>query len=556
MEGIALLGLAGVGYLLNKNKNSSKQIDTTVQPPVFQNTNNSIYDLNNVADAQTYETQLVNQRFNQTLNTPTTMVSDFNAKGLGLGEQYTHNNEVIIGLDGNPIKKDEFLVNDQGIKVEPFFSGEGPPPVDLSRNNNLERANGMTSFRYINQEARGNGVSYEALHGPMQPYGNPFGMSDTGPAMEQDRYIPGMYRTDERPFEQERVPHIDQNSEINRDIGEIYAQRNSVDNIRALSNQKESFGGRVVAGKGIEERGKEGQVFKHLPEQAYEQSSDRWLVTNGAFDAPKIRPAEILPETNRQYLNRQEVGPAGPNGYFAEEKRPMFKKTDRQQLASDTVRNAYGTEIFIDSDHMQSSYKVYANEREVTEERTYDGNLQSVVPGETRHLLDNVKTTVKETTINAQNPNGFTNTVTTAPEERLQDAVKTSKKETVLFEYVGGGRGSTLQEMAQDQYFRADLNPNKEVIAQGRAPTTESVKLANGMDTINMDIKKIEDDYFNHRINGVTHVFQKIPTDTPCEYTRDKDTLDNDKLAYRIEGDLLDPFKHNPYTHSLHSFTY
>ena len=28
------------------------------------------------------------------------------------------------------------------------------------------------------------------------------------------------------------------------------------------------------------------------------------------------------------------------------------------------------------------------------------------------------------------------------------------------------------------------------------------------MDTLNVDIKKIEDDYFNHRINGVTQVYQ------------------------------------------------
>ena len=126
----------------------------------------------------------------------------------------------------------------------------------------------------------------------------------------------------------------------------------------------------------------------------------------------------------------------------------------------------------------------------------------------------------------------------------------------MLFEYTGGARGSTLQEMAQDQYFRADLNPNKEEISRGRPPTIASGKLANGMDTINMDIKKIEDDYFNHRINGVTHVFQEIPTDTTCKYTRDKDTLNNKKISSRIEGDLLDPFKHNPYTHSLHSFAY
>ena len=31
---------------------------------------------------------------------------------------------------------------------------------------------------------------------------------------------------------------------------------------------------------------------------------------------------------------------------------------------------------------------------------------------------------------------------------------------------------------------------------------------------------------------------------------------DKDKISNRIEGDLLDPFKHNPYTHSLHSFAY
>ena len=54
---------------------------------------------------------------------------------------------------------------------------------------------------------------------------------------------------------------------------------------------------------------------------------------------------------------------------------------------------------FIDSDHQQSSYKVYPNEREVTEERTYEGNVKSLVPGETIELQDNVKTTLKETTI-------------------------------------------------------------------------------------------------------------------------------------------------------------
>jgi hypothetical protein len=500
------------------------------------------------------ETNQVINQFMKSKDPSSNMVNHFDATNKehasSMPLQDTNGSTLIEGM-GEHLTVDEFMTDDRGIRMAPFFSGDGPAAINYDDPRTLRQHQGGSQNEFY-QNKREVNLNLP----PQQELGHVYGMPDSGAAMEQGRYIAGMYRTDETPFEQERVPHIDRNSSINRDVGEIFAQRNSIDNTRALSNQKMSFGGKVIAGKGVDERGKEGQVFKHLPDKDYEQSPDQWLVTTGAVDAGSIRPAQILPETNRQYLNRQEIGPAAPNGYTAEEKRPMFKKSDKQQLASDTVRNAYGTEVFIDTDHMQSSYKVYPNEREVTQERTYEGNTISVVPGETRHLQDGLKRTVKETTINPQNSTGFTQTVTTFPEERLQDKPRTGKKETVLFDYTGGARGSTLQEMAQDQYFRADLNPNKEVISQGRAPTFESVKLANGMDTLNMDIQKIEGDYFNHRINGITQVYQEIPTEDTCKFTRDKDTLDNDKLSYRIEGDLLDPFKHNPYTHSLHSFAY
>ncbi len=554
MEGAILIGLAGIGYLINKDNDNDKNkhhVETNVRPKVFQNSNSSIYDLNNYLDSKKYEEQLVKQNFQQTLDNKSNMVSDYNASE----KEVTPNSDIIFGLDGNPIDKDNFLVNDQGIKAQPFFKKEGFTNDLIEGNINFERTTGRTAFRFEGREDRHNGVN---LHGPPQPFinGNPFGMSDTGPAMDQDRYDSGMYKTNELPFEQERISHIDQNSDINRDIGDIFAQRNNIDNLRALSNPKLTFEGKINVGKGIDERGIQGQVFKNLPDKDYENNPNRWLVTTGAIDAGQIRPAQILPETNRQHLNRQDLGTPGSSVNMSEEKRPAFKKSDKQQLASDTIRNAYGTEIFIDNDHNQSSYKIYPNEREITQERTYQGNTTFFVPGETIKLQDSVKPSLKETTLNPANPNGFTQTVTTSPEERLMDDVKTTKKDTVLFDHTGNARGSTLQEMAQDQYLRADLNPNKEVISQGRAPTAESTKIANGVDMINMDIHKIESDYFNQHQTGVDRVYQIIPTDDKCEYTRDKDTLDNDKLAYRIEGDLLDPFKHNPYTQSLYSFAY
>lgn len=582
MEGAILLALAGAGYLMNKDKEkNTHKIETNVKPQVFQNTNSSIYNLQNYADSKQYEADLLKQNFEKTLQNQSNMVSDYNAKL----KEVEPKSDIVMGLDGNPIQKKDFLVNDQGIKIEPFYSGNGPPAIDLSRNTGLGRHQGMSDYRFLHRETRHNGVN---IHGTPQPYanGNPHGMRDSGAAMDPSRYDPGMYRTGERPFEQERVAHIDQNSDLNRDIGDVYAQRNGIDNLRALSNPKLTFEGKVIAGKGVDERGIEGQVFKHLPEQDYQQNPNQWLVTTGSTTSSRIRPAQILPETNRQYLNRQEIGTPGSSINMAEEKRPMFKKSVKQSLASDTVRNAYGTDVFVDGDHRQDSYKVYPNEREVTTERTYEGNVLSKIPDQTVQLQDGLKRTVKETTLDPANPDGFFGMEEKRPEERLKDLPKTSKKETVLFdhtgnargstlqttgqgqyqradlktcnhfEYTGNAQGSTLQEMAQDQYFRAELNPNKEIISQGREPTRESTKLMNGGDTINIDIKKIESDYFTHHQTGVDRVYQAIPQDNACEYTRDKDTLDNEKLAYRIEGDLLDPFKHNPYTQSLHSFAY
>jgi len=78
------------------------------------------------------------------------------------------------------------------------------------------------------------------------------------------------------------------------------------------------------------------------------------------------------------------------------------------------------------------------------------------------------------------------------------------------------------------------------------------------MDVMNVDIKKIESDYFNPRINNVDKHYQMIANkdDEAREYTQEKDTLDNVKLSDRLDPTMLDPFKQNPYTQSLASFAY
>ena len=333
----------------------------------------------------------------------------------------------------------------------------------------------------------------------------------------------------------------------------LYAQRNSTDNIRTLNNQKLSFGGKVLAGKGIDKRGQQAEVYKHLPDADYVQDADQWLVTTGAITAGSIRSEEVIKDTNRQYLNDMPKGIAAPVILKQVEDRPNVQKSRNQHLVTDTNRNASLENKYNDNDHNKSSYFVYPNEREITSERTYEGNMKSVFTGETERLYDEVKPTIKETTLDSRD--GFAAPVTSLPEERLQDKIRSTVKDTTLFDYSGNaGTGSVVAEMASDQYLRADLNPNKELISRGRAPVTEKTKIANGMDTLNVDIKKIESDYFNPRINNADKVYQEIPQDNVCQFTQDKETLNNEKISDRLDPSMLDPFKENPYTQSLSSF--
>jgi len=410
-------------------------------------------------------------------------------------------------------------VNDQGIKIEPFFSGSGGANVNLDDNQALtNHQGGSHAFRPKRREV---GQFFELE----KDYGNVFGNTFAGARSDQSRYIGGMERKNELPFEQERVVHIDQKSDVNRDIGLAYAQRNSIDATRTLTNLKQSFGGKVLSGKGIDHRGQEGEVFQHSPDADYINTADRWLVTTGAIDAPMIQPENLVKPTNRAVFNEGKIGPAGAVNFNPSESRPMVKQSTNQQLAIDTNRNANLESKAIDDTHNKGSYFAYPNERQVTEERTYEGNIKSIFTGGTEGIYDDVRAT---------------------------------KKQTTNFEHTGNAGSYLSGSMANDQYSRADLNPNKELIARGRSPTTEKTKLTNGMDTMNVDIKKIESDYFNPRINNVDKHYQTIANkeDDAREYTQEKDTLDNVKLSDRLDPTMLDPFKQNPYTQSLASFAY
>jgi hypothetical protein len=514
MEPVVLLGLMGIGYLMNKD--DKNKAFNEFSPPIITGSGNSIYDQANYLDSKKYEIKLVDDSHRAAMKGDSKVVDSLNIDGRNTLRDTP--SDSIESINGTTMDTADFLTNDQGVTIEPFFSGSGPTNVNLNDNQGLTNHQGGThAFR---QSRRERGQFFELE----KDYGNVFGGQFEGARSDQSRYVGGMERRNELPFEQEQVVNIDIKSGINMDVGLTHAQRNNIDSLRTLNNQKESYAAKILSGKGVgENRGEIGEVFQHSPDSDYVNTADRWLVTTGAITAPTIQPTQIVKETNRAHFNEGKLGPATAVNFKPHEERPKFRQSTNQQFEIETNRNMNVETKAIDDDHNKDSYFAYPNERDVTTERTYEGNMKSMFNGETERIYDKVKPTIKETT---------------------------------NFEHTGNAGSYLSGTTANDKYYRADLNVSKEIISQGRYPVPENTKLMNGMDVMNVDIKKIESDYFNPRINNMDKIYSELPTDNTCKFTQEKDTLDNNKLSDRLDPVMLDPFKENPYTQSLASFAY
>ena len=135
MESVVLLGLMGVGYLMNKDKDEKHAIYPEVQPPLFVGSGNSIYDQANYSDAKKYEIGLVNSNHDLAMQGDSKMVDSLNMGGRNTLRDKSYNSEHIQSINGSEISRDDFLVNDQGIKIEPFFSGS-PANINYEDNRN------------------------------------------------------------------------------------------------------------------------------------------------------------------------------------------------------------------------------------------------------------------------------------------------------------------------------------------------------------------------------------------------------------------------------------
>jgi hypothetical protein len=108
--------------------------------------------------------------------------------------------------------------------------------------------------------------------------------------------------------------------------------------------------------------------------------------------------------------------------------------------------------------------------------------------------------------------------------------------------------------------YNATIHSVREQVAVGRTPSKEGPKVWVSKEAVNMNTSR-HGDQENYRIEnrGVmsTKVYNSIPQPNQFGETHFKDTLANDPIGVeRINPDILDAFRSNPFTQSLHSYSW
>ena len=261
---------------------------------------------------------------------------------------------------------------------------------------------------------------------------------------EKERLQTSTIRNGELPFEQIKV-----GSGIGEEYGnkprggfhqfniqEIATPKN-IDQLRSKNNQKNTYKGVVIKGKNSnDKRTILGNVQKLTPDTFYLNNEDRYFKTTGANLKESKRLNFDAKYTNRT-KSRHFMGNAKPD-IDKHKLNPDVKKSTRNIYKNYGVRNGNKktkwSSVNKMSDYGKHTFITYANERDVTQQRTYKSNFNTLVKSIISPLLDKFKKTRKENVIGNKFPEG--NMGLSIPKKMTvhdsNDIAKTTIKETLI----------------------------------------------------------------------------------------------------------------------------
>lgn len=489
----------------------------------------------------------------------------------------------IIGLTGEKIDVNNFKHNN----MVPYFGAK----IKGSSND------GLVDSRLDSMQGAGSLLVDKNEHGPLfQPHNNlqhtngcpnfsDFMQSRMNPSQKIDNVV---------PWKKEQVaPGLDKGYTTTGGIGfntSLEArdkwQPKTVDELRVDTNPKRTYsleGHQGPLNHQIKYNSTEkhqGKVEKYGPDTHYTVGPQRWFTTTGQEKAQSIRSVELLQEQNRIDTTREYYGSKNIDnatyvkGEFQQSRRPVLAAV---QNSSNYAPNSQGAR---DGDYGLNSFKALPNARSTSEQPDNVGAAHGVVRSVMAPLLDIFRPTRKENVLgNIRESGNVQNKVNALPVYNPADRTKTTIRETIkeknhLNIENQDNKGYLVNPHQPISNNRMNTSSNYIGNANnGNAPTTYNAAYKqrnnvnkNTMERINsgcnqrfsqkdnISIARRDQDRVNNRMwapQSTTHIIPSSEThgkmSAPQYYN---EQINND----RINPELLNAFKNNPYTKSLNSY--
>ena len=355
----------------------------------------------------------------------------------------------------------------------------------------------------------------------------------------------------------------------------------TVNELRVLTNPKQSFELTNHQGPAetlVKNLGIEGKMEKHLPDKFYINTPDRYLITNGLEAASTLRSIQPDPTIHRATTTKSYTGAAGNGGVQSHSKPGMYRADHRQQLNSVGFTPAASAVEQNNLTSSSQSYKLLPTNRAVSHE-TF-GGMYGLVSAITAPLTDLVRPTRKEDFVGLTRLGGMGSTVASSPitEMVVAPTVKEgtmyspysmgqrpfsaitdggykvsehqpvqNQRDTTSISYMGGGSSMMPQPMSTTAAYNAHITSNR--ANEGRIAGGNIQSFTPIMNQTTTSNRSTMHTSYMGAPNAST--IASIPPSV--EHIGGMRNVNKYPEPDRNTPDLLDAFKRNPYTHSLHS---
>jgi hypothetical protein len=500
------------------------------------------------------------------------------------GVRIGDNIQQIYSLTGDYLSSKEFIHNN----MVPFTGGK--PKGQIYNNNNTESildnyvGNGSQVIKKIEQAP---------LFKPQENVQWTYGMPDMSD-FYQSRQNPVNKNNMVKPFESVRVgPGLDKGYTADGSHGFNAGMEardkwlpKTVDELRVVTNPKEEYSLDNLQGPAqsyIKNVGIEGKIEKYRPDTFFINTQDRWLTTTGAEKAGRVVAKEIQKTSHRNDTTTYQHGTPNSVLKTASYVPKHHEESKRNQLEGFNVgpSNAAGTGPHHDMDNCLKSHTNYANNRLINEQpQTFGSGFSSAIGAVIAPIMDILKPSRKEEY--SCNMRIYGNMIGEVPGNYIldpNDVTKTTVKETTLYQpngYIGNqtenaayiitdqqpinnqrdttnhdqllGVSSKYGNRQYDAVYRQTNNQVKEKLVVGRT-NQGNTNMFNPQ--INVTFSRLDADRENNRLWAPQSVIPNGPSVQTYGKANMPQYMNNCQGCERINPELLDAFKNNPYTHSL-----